>query len=584
VAGLALAALFGCAAGGSKVLPSASEPAAQRAGAANYREVRVENGGHRGIVWDLAFSPDGRRLYSAGDDKVVRVWDVPSATLQRVLRIPIGPAREGAIYALAISPDERWIAVGGCHGCTGFWDGSNLLFVLDAASGRIAGVGEGHHGSIHALAFSPDGRHLASGSVDTELRLWTVAPDGALAPEARLAAHGGAVMDVAWFPDGRHLVSAGADGLALIWSPHRDGGFYPELALKGHGSAVTSVDVTPDGSRVVSGSIDGTIRAWSARTGEALGVLIEIRDAIVLAVRVARDGTQLAYGSGGALDATGVGTLPLVPMAPAAQFAPSADSVHSLAWSRDGARVANSEGQFGSIALRRSADLSRRALAGSGAAILGVGFTERGFAWRQERAPDAWREGFDTASLAIEPVAPESVGVGYPDPRIANVVLNDGGAGFARVIGSPELRTRASTAPLLCWSLFGQSRLALGSELALHIVDLRDDSRRDCWGHESLVDAVAPLAGGAVALTGSADQTLRFWDASSCRERLAFYRDAHAGWVAWAPDGGFMASRGAEALLGVHQNHGARAAPSFTPVEESARRTDLFDTAIRRAD
>src|ERR1700684_1756893 len=79
--------------------------------------LQLEAGGPTAAVTALRFSPDGNTLYAAGLDKVVRVWEhdadkKPAWTLKRSFRVPIGPGTGGAINALALSPDGRWLAVG----------------------------------------------------------------------------------------------------------------------------------------------------------------------------------------------------------------------------------------------------------------------------------------------------------------------------------------------------------------------------------------------------------------------------------------------------------------------------------------
>ena len=73
----------------------------------------VNSGGHEAPVRALVFSPDGKFLYSAGDDKVVRVWDTASGAVVRTIRGYIREGQEGKIYAIALSPYNRFLAVGG---------------------------------------------------------------------------------------------------------------------------------------------------------------------------------------------------------------------------------------------------------------------------------------------------------------------------------------------------------------------------------------------------------------------------------------------------------------------------------------
>src|SRR5262249_11853242 len=110
-----------------------------------------------GVVWDAAFSPDGKRL-AACANKGIRIWDVASRETQATW-----PSDSRASTRLAFSPDGKRLATGGMEGMVELWD---------AAGGRRVQTFKGHFGSVSAMAFSPDGARLATGGADGALRLW----------------------------------------------------------------------------------------------------------------------------------------------------------------------------------------------------------------------------------------------------------------------------------------------------------------------------------------------------------------------------------------------------------------------------
>jgi WD40 repeat protein len=90
----------------------------------------LDTGGHMAIINDLAFTPDGKQLVSAADDKVIRIWDWQAGKTIRFIRGEVGPGNEGKPFAMALSPDGRWLAAGG-------WTKSNEIRLYEFATGKL---------------------------------------------------------------------------------------------------------------------------------------------------------------------------------------------------------------------------------------------------------------------------------------------------------------------------------------------------------------------------------------------------------------------------------------------------------------
>jgi WD40 repeat protein len=160
-------------------------------------------------VLDVAFSPDGTQLASAGVDGTVRLWDVQTRSPRAVLR-----GHEDWVFRLAYSPDGRRLASASKDKTVRLWDTATheALAILP-------------HGSmVYGVAFSPDGTRLAAGCADNSIRLWDVATaKGAGGKEfleaevAELRGHDDYVHAVAWSPDGTRLLSASGDHTVRVW-------------------------------------------------------------------------------------------------------------------------------------------------------------------------------------------------------------------------------------------------------------------------------------------------------------------------------------------------------------------------------
>ncbi|WP_414565349.1 MULTISPECIES: eIF2A-related protein [unclassified Anabaena] len=228
---------------------------------------------HNQQVNAVIFSPDGKILVSASDDKTIKLWHQNGSLITTI------SGNKSRVTAIAFSPDGKLLAAA---------DADNYIKIYDI-HGQLIKTLTGHNDIVTDVSFSADSKILASASLDNTVKIWQT--DGRLINSWK--AHDGWVNTVSFSPDGKIIASGGEDNLVKLWQVD-DGNLI--TVLRGHQGRITRVQFSPDNQVLASGSGDKTIKIWNNQ-GEVLQN-IEAHSEQINSIKFSPDNQILASASG----------------------------------------------------------------------------------------------------------------------------------------------------------------------------------------------------------------------------------------------------------------------------------------------
>ena len=550
-------------------------------------QFRVETGMHTTMIRRVLPDIPRNRLITCSDDKTVRVWQMPEMRLISILRVPVDLGHEGQLYAVAVSPDGRTVAAGGWTGWD--WDRKASIYFFDVMSGELLRRLGGFENVVNALAWMPDGEHLAVGlQGQAGFRVLRLEDSKAVMADTQYKDD---LMDLDISRRGR-IAATALDGFVRLYD--RQFKLIGRRTVPG-GNKPISVRFSPDAEIIAVGFID--VPKISVISAQDLSFKYHAESGQMAqqvgftSVVWSSDGTLL-YASG---QYAGEGLNPVYRWKNQGRDAPEKigltqnriteiqqmpDNHIAFAAEDPGVGVMAPDGKLKSF---RGPDIANFSRAQKQLALSADASVVRYPLDRDSRRQH---------SFAVFGGGDQNTAKA-PDKPLLTPILQAKGLTISDWVDSFKPKINGRT-PVLeeyefsrCYAIAPDSQaVLLGTEWAVRL--LRPDAS-EIWHVKlpAVAWSVNVSRDGLLAVAALSDGTLRWYRMQDGREVLAFFPHNNGrDWIAWVPDGYYMSSIYGDNYIGWHLNRGKDLTPDFYRAVQFDRilyRPDVVAASFRAA-